>query len=256
MITKWGLAVSVICGVCLGAETKEITIHFDPTRLRMEARGTMTLFRYNDPACKYIEHEAGAPILPAVFFNVLVPKGAVYVRSRVRAETQGYRGVYHMYTRTRPRVWSAKRYPASLVEFVGYRELEGFRVLTFRAYPVCCQPGDGSVARVLRVTMLLEYTVKGERQPYAPVSPVIAARVKRCVINPDDLEAYSMGSRERRRLGGEVAGGGADYEAFATQIRERRSGASAERDVGVFNLLKENVYISEENDLVCAPIRF
>lgn len=255
---RWGLAVTAVCGLCFAGGTKEVTFHFDPTRLTMEARGNTTLFRYNDPACKYVEHEAGSPVLPAVMFNVLMPSGAVYVQSRVRAESQPYRGVYRLFTRGAPSAAtrSAKRYPASLIEFVGHRDIEGFRVFTFRAYPVCCQPADGSVVRILKATMMVNYTSKDSQRMYAPVAPDVAARIKRMVINPDDLELFTVREPRGTAPGGAYEPASSSSPLFATQIRDRRASDNAPANADVLQFLKENVYINEENDIVYAPFRF
>jgi len=247
----------MLCGLCLASGTKEVTFHFDPTRLTLETRGKMTLFRYNDPACKYVEHEQGAPVLPVVMFNVLMPKGAEYTQSRVRAHSQPYHGVYRMFTRGAPSAAtaSAKRYPASLIEFAGHQEIEGFRVFSFRAYPVCCQPADGSVARILKATMIVTYNTKETQRMYAPVAPDIAARIKRQIINPDDLDLFTM--RDTR---GTVPGGaydnGQSSELFATRIRNRQASQERAAAPDIFDFLKENVYINEENDIVYSPFRF
>jgi len=253
-----GLAGMLVCGVCAAGGTKEVTFHFDPTRLTMEARGNTTLFRYNDPACKYVEHEQGAPVLPAVLFHVLMPADAVYQRSRMRAEAQPYRGVYRLFTRGAPAAATrtAKRYPASLVEFVGHRDIEGFRVFTFRGYPVCCQPADGSVVRILKVTMMVNYSSKGSQRMYAPVAQDVAARVKRMVINPDDLELFTMREPRGRTKDGVYEPAAASSPLFATHIRDRKAAQNGPSTGGVFDFLKENVYINEENDIVYAPFRF
>lgn len=252
-----GVAVSVFCTVCVGEQVKEVTIHFDPARLVMETRGNAVLFRYQDPSCKYVEQEAGAPVLPAVFFNVLMPKGAVYVHSQMKAEAQPYRGRYRVFTRTRSKRTGAQRYPRSIVEFVGCRDIDGFRVFTFRAYPVCCQPADGSVARILSATVRVKYALQAPEGLYAAVPAEVAQRIKRCVINPEDLErlttrdAYAGGRR-----GGSITSSSAG-QVFATHIRERSAQPTAGSSrPDVFTLMKDNLYISEENDIVYAPIRF
>jgi len=254
----WGLAAVLLCGVCIAGGTKEVIFHFDPTRLTMETRGNATLFRYNDPACKYVEHEQGAPVLPAVLFHVLMPRDAVYQRSRVRAESQPYRGVYRLFTRGAPAAATrtAKRYPASLIEFVGHRDIEGFRVFTFRGYPVCCQPADGSVVRILKVTMMVNYTAKDSQRMYAPVARDVAARIKQLVINPDDLELFTVREPRGRTKGGVAEPAAASSPLFATHIRDRNAAQNASVNADVFDFLKENVYINEENDIVYAPFRF
>jgi len=236
------------------AATKDLTLYFNPARLTAEVRGKSLLFRYDDPNCKYVEHGAGAPVLPCVQVYVLMPKGAVYRGCRLRANSRPYRGTHSLYVRqAQPGAASAQQYPPNLVEFVGQKDVRGYRLFVFRAFPVMCQPADGSVARITQTTLAIEYDVSGADSMYAPNDARVTAWMRNAVVNPDDLETFTRQSTTSATATGNIASV-RDY--FATDIRTRVVSSSANDDGGFFAALKENVYINKENDIVYAPIRF
>jgi hypothetical protein len=247
------------CAVSGVAATKELAFHFDPSRLTTEARGAQTLFRYKDPTCKYVEHAAGAPVLPCVQFCVVMPKGAQYKTCRVQASAEPYRGSYKVFTRTAARgMQSAQRYPPKMVEFAGMRDVRGYRVFVFRAYPVFCQPADGSVARVLSTKILIEYVQPAAPEQYTPADPSVIAALRKVVINPDDLDALTRADETNEALVAGLPYGQrtlATRDVFATGMAPHTASRPAD-DADIFSLMKENVYINEENDIVYAPIRF
>jgi hypothetical protein len=251
---------------CVGATTvvaasKDVTIHFDPSRIAKEARGEATQLMYNGPEIRYVEHERGAPVLPCREVHVVVPKNASYKSCKVRAASQRMRGLHKFYCREdNPRIRnSARRFPPKLAEFVGVNTIGGYRVFTFRAYPVMCQPGDGSASYVLRATLHIEYETTDGSGEYPPAKAGQLAEVKRAVINPDDVDRLT-----RSAAGGSGFDGGArDQGMFATRIRDRRStgdgyshAGNGEGESGLVAFIKDNLYISEDNDIVYAPIEF
>ncbi len=259
MTTRHLCLLIAACTTTSFAATKELAFSFDPSRLTTEARGAQTLFRYKDPTCRYVEHATGAPVLPCVEFYVVMPKGAQYKTCRVQASAQSYRGTYKVFTRTVVRgTQSARRFPPNVIEFVGHRNVRGYRVFAFRAYPVSCQPADGSVARVLQTKIAIDFVQPAMPAKYAPANPAVVAALKKVVINPDDIEPLTQSDETNEALAAGASYGArvlATRDVFATDITPR---ATARNDAGTdfFSLLEDNVYINEENDIVYAPIRF
>ncbi|NLF39827.1 hypothetical protein GX586_10300, partial [bacterium] len=175
----------LVAGTAFCASTKEINFSFDPSRFTTEKKGDAVLFRYNDPRCKYVEHGAGAPVLPCIEVYVVMPKGATYTKCRTRVESLPLAGTYTLYTRESNAdvLQYAKRYPERLVEYAGRRALGEYTLFTFRVYPMSCQPGDGSVARTLRVGLVVEYET-ADKGKYETVTAEQIVKVKSLVLNP------------------------------------------------------------------------
>jgi len=259
MTTRHLCLLLAVCTATSFAGTKELAFSFDPSRLTTEARGAQTLFRYKDPTCKYVEHAAGAPVLPCVEFYVVMPQGAQYKTCRIHASAQPCRGTYKLFTRTVAKdAPSARRFPPNVIEFVGHRNVRGYRVFAFRAYPVSCQPADGSVARVLQTRIAIDFVQPARAAKYAPANPTVIAALKKVVINPDDVESLTQADETNEALTAGASYGArslATRDVFATDIAPRRA-AQSEGGSDFFSLLEDNVYINEENDIVYAPIRF
>ncbi|MCX7003166.1 MAG: hypothetical protein NTV22_07830, partial [bacterium] len=209
--------------------------------------------------CKYVEHAAGAPVLPCVEFYVVMPKGAQYKTCRVQASAESYRGTYKVFTRTAASgIPSARRFPPKVIEFVGHRNVRGYRVFAFRAYPVSCQPADGSVARVLQTKIAIDFVQPAAPAKYAPASPAVVTALKKVVINPDDIETLTQAEETNEALAAGAIYGAhtlATRDVFATGIAPRATARDGAGD-DFFSMLEDNVYINEENDIVYAPIRF
>ena len=259
-----GLLIALIMLTVAAAQaaSKEVTIHFDPSRLGKETRGEATQFTYDSENCRYVEHCKGAPVLPCIQINVVVPKNAQYKDCRVRAASQRLRGLHRFYCRTRNEQVqnSARRFPEKIVEFAGAGTIEGYRVFIFRAYPVMCQPGDGSASCVLQAKLYIEYENLDGKGEYPPAKAAQLASVKRMVINPDDVDRFTRSSAGG---GSGLDNGGHNQGMFATRIRDRRPadnsythGDDEDAEGGVLAFIKENVYISEDNDIVYAPFQF
>jgi hypothetical protein len=259
MITRHFCLLLAACAATGFAATKELAFTFDPSRLTTEARGAQTLFRYKDPTCKYVEHAAGAPVLPCIEFYVVMPQGAQYKTCRIQASAQPYRGTFKVFTRTAVNgTQSARQFPPKVIEFIGHRNVRGYRVFAFRAYPVSCQPADGSVARVLQTKIAIDFVQPATPAKYAPANPAIVTALKKVVINPDDIELLTESDDTNEALAAGANYGAralATRDVFATDITPR-SAARSEDDNDFFSLLEDNVYINEEHDIVYAPIRF
>lgn len=256
--------MAALCGMCGAATTELFTVQFDLTKISAEQRGAMTLFKYNDPQCTYVEHGPGTPVLPSVIVQVVMAKGARFKSCHINAQTQPVRGTFKMYARA-PKTTqadaetTAQRYPARLVEFIGQRDVEGYRVFSFRTYPVMCQPADGSVTKVLaaHIEVLYEGAAGGM---YAPAAPDAERRLRSMVMNPDAIAALTEyhSSVGKVRPAAVVAGRAvATRDVFATQADPKPVVSATPPSNGdVFDMLKENVYINEDNHFVYAPIRF
>jgi len=268
MKTIAAVALIAACAAC-HAGTNRFLFSFDPTKLKTEQRGTMTLFKYNDGSCRFVEQAAGAPVLPSVVYNVVMPKGAVYKSCRSSAQTQPLRGTYQVYSRPvkGAAAPTAQRYPARLVEFLGSKDVNGYRVFSFRAYPVLCQPADGSAAQILAASVEVVFDMQARNALYAPIPVEKEFAVRKLVVNPDDVTALTdrRVPLDQRRDDAAMTGRNvAPRDVFATPqddstgqlvagTRKRKESADY---ADVFDFLKDNVYINDENDIVYAPIRF
>jgi hypothetical protein len=255
---------------------QDVRVHFDPGKLSMKEKDGQTLFTYDDPTSRYIEHQTGSPVLPGITLYVLMPAGARYKSCSVNASAQPLKGSYDVYTRQKVdyMTYTAERFPPRLVEFVQEGDLDGYRVFVFRAYPIACQPGDGSVSRILHSQLRIEYEKEDATATgYEPQTPAQETAIRRRVVNPHDLadfthaDTHTTYKREDplTRQRNAVA-----REAFATQIRERKAAERQSKlhylhDVPEIELarnksaieeMQEQVYINQDNDIVYAPIEF
>ncbi len=270
------IASLALTWLCAASSEKEVHINFDPSKLTTETKGHAILFRYRDQHCRYIEHGIGAPVLPCVQVYVLMPRDAVYKGCTVRAESHPLCGTYNLYCRKRVEetARSARRYPPKLVEFLGKKELNGCHVFMFRAYPISCQLGDSSVTKILRMSLTIEYDVPVGTGMYAPVSARRAAWLKRLVINPNDLDRWTL--KEQRVVAnrtGPISNRRESLtrEVFATEIRDRGAARRSDslimlngrpdvslptRRNAIEEFVGDDVFITEENDIMYAPILF
>jgi len=270
------IAALALTWLCAASSEKEVHINFDPSKLTTETKGSAILFRYRDQHCRYIEHGIGAPVLPCVQVYVLMPRDAVYKGCTVRAESHPLCGTYNLYCRKRVEetARSARRYPPKLVEFLGKKELNGCHVFMFRAYPISCQLGDSSVTKILRMSLTIEHDVPAGAGMYAPVSARRAAWLKRLVINPNDLDRWTL--KEQRVVAkrtGPISNRRESLtrEVFATEIRDRGAARRSDslimldgrpdvslptRRNAIEEFVGDDVFITEENDIMYAPILF
>jgi hypothetical protein len=190
------MITGIFCLITMGiswADTKDVSFSFDLARLKIQKKGDAVLFCYNDTDCQYVEHGQGTPVLPCKHIYLVMPRGARYTGCRVNVTKEQLKGRYKLFTRTENRdvMTSARAYPSKLVEFVKQYDLDGYRIFMFRAYPIACQPADGSVARTIRLKMQVEYNVPEGTGTYPVNRMQEVARLKRLVINPDDFDKLS-----------------------------------------------------------------
>lgn len=266
----------VLCVLSAFAEkdTHTVRIHFDPSRLGTEARGDQTLFTYRDATSHFVTHGVGAPVLPSITVYVLMPRGARYVANRARSSAAPMRGIFDLYTRgeTPYTARGAQRFPPRVVEFVGEGDLNGYRVFEFRAFPVSCQLGDGTVSRILETQIEIHFKTT-DTELYSEADTATQLAVQRQVINPHDFARFT--TERRPQIASSIdpltrqRRGIAD-SAFATEVRERDAAerqrkaqflqdvpnVEVARSRSAFETLQDQVFISQDNDIVYAPISF
>ena len=244
---------------------KDVYVYFNPAKLTSELKDGATLFKYKSPNCKYVVHEPGAPVLPSVMVYVLMPKGAVFKSCSVRAEAQPLCGNFKLYCRryVAETAFTAKRYPPKLAEFVGCKKINGYRTFAFRTYPITCQPGDNSVNRILKTSLLIKYDVPEESGLYECLSSTALDKVKHSVVNPDDLDRLTSSYYAKSPLKRNSVSKMEDElirDFFATEIK--RDNSNRKPDIAVTpkrssfdKTVEENLFI-DDNDIVYAPITF
>lgn len=268
------LATIVLATCVANSAQQDVRVHFDPGKLSIKNKDGQSLFSYKDDSCRFVEHESGAPVLPSVTLYVLMPAGARYKSCSVKASAQPLKGSYDVYTRRKVdhMSYTAQRFPPRLVEFVKEGDVEGYRVFVFRAYPVACQPGDGSVSRILYSQLRIEYDA-GDAAAYEPQTTAQRLAIKKIVVNPQDLARFTGEAEQKTytrhdplsRQRSSVAN-----EAFATEIRDREAAerqrklnylrdvpeVKVVRNKTAFEEMQEDVFINQDNDIVYAPIEF
>jgi len=207
---------------------KDVHIYFNPAKLTTELKGNSTLFKYNDKNCKFVVHEPGSPVMPCLPVYVLVPKGAMFRSCTVRAEIQPLCGNFKLHCRryVAETAFTARRYPPKLAEFVGYKEINGYRTFEFRTYPITCQPGDNSVNKILQASLSIKYDVPENNGFYDRFSSEAFDKIKRIVVNPNDLTRLSSSNYVKSSLRRKSILNARDplaQETFATKIEKNVS---------------------------------
>jgi len=244
---------------------KDVHIYFNPAKLTTEMKGDATLFKYKNKNCKYVVHEPGSPVLPCLPVYVLVPKGAMFRSCTVQAEIQPLCGNFKLYRRRfiYETAFTAKQYPPKLAEFVGYKDINGYRTFEFRTYPITCQPGDNSVNRILQASLSIKYDVPENNGFYDRFSSKVLDKVKKMVINPDDLSGLSSSYYVKTSLKKDAVLNSRDsltHEVFATKIEKNVSGkkpdiALAPKRSPLDELVEDKLVI-DDNGIAYTPITF
>ncbi len=265
MKTKILIIALVITNLFAAPQKKNIHIYFNPAKFTTVLKGDATLFKYKDKNCKYVIHEPGSPVLPCIPVYVLVPKGAVFRSCIVRAEAQPLCGEYKLYCRkyVAETALTAKRYPPKLAEFVGCKVIDGYTVFEFRTYPLTCQPGDNSVNRIIQSTLTIKYIVPENGGLYNRFSSKTLKKIKRLVVNPDDLAGLLSSNYVDTLLKNDPLinmRNELTHEVFATKIErnvsDKKPDIALKKKRSAFDKLMEDELFIDDNDIVYAPINF
>jgi len=242
---------------------KDVRVYFNPAKLSKEMKGSETLFKYDDPNCKYVVHEPGAPVLPCLKIYVLMPKGAIFKACSIRSEAIPLCGSFKLYRKSYipETAHTAKRYPPKLAEFVESKDISGYRVFIFRTYPITCQPGDNTVNKILQTSLSIKYFVSDDAGLYKGYSSTELKKIKKLVVNPDDLTAYSAANVAKTTLNDPLMKmrNNLNHEIFATEIKNDVSSDCPKYKIKqnsmIDDLMNEQLFI-DDNDIVYAPITF
>ena len=260
-----------ICTISFASSTKEIKLNFDSSKFSLESIGQSTLFNYKDPRSQLVQRGTGAPVIPSITIDVLMPKGAIYKNCRSKAKALTLRGEYKVYTRSAIGTPKTKlpQYPPKLVEFVGEKNINGCNVFSFRAFPITCIPEKSKVNKVLQTSFIIEYEIQNGDGTYSIDSISSLMNLKKVIINPDDVKNMicykninTSGksncsdplSRMRSSMIQEICQG--NGHEMLSMLKTKSKVSSEIKQTSFDDMILENIYINDNNDIVFAPISF
>ena len=259
------------CAISFASSTKEIKLNFDSSKFSLESIGQSTLFNYKDPRSQLVQRGTGAPVIPSITVDVLMPNGAIYKNCRSKAKALALRGEYKVYSRQTTETFKNKfsQYPPRLVEFIGEKNINGCKVFSFRTYPITCIPEKGKVNKILQTSFVIEYEIPNGDGTYSLDSINSLMNLKKIIINPDDVKkmicykAYKMPgkskcsdplSRMRSSMTQEICK--KNGREMLSMLRTKPEASSIRKQKSFDDMIQENLYINDNNDIVFAPISF
>ncbi len=259
------------CAISFATSTKEIKLNFDSSKFSLESIGQSTLFNYKDPRSQLVQHGTGSPVIPCVTINVLMPNGAIYKNCRSKAKALALCGEYKVYSRatTIPPKNKFLQYPPKLVEFVGKKVINGCNVFSFRAFPITCVPKKGKVNKVLQTSFVIEYEIPKGDGTYSMDSINSLMNIKKLVVNPADVrkmicyKSYNEPkistcsdplSRMRNSMIREICQ--EDGRKMVPMLKTEPKVCSMKKLNSFEDMVQENLYINDNNNIVFAPISF
>ena len=265
------IIVCVVCTISFAVSTKEIKLNFDTSKFSVESIGDSTLFNYKDSRSQLVQRGKGAPVMPCITIDVLMPKGATFKNCKSKAQALELRGKYKVYTRLLKETKKSafEQYPPRLVEFVGRKDINGCNIFSFRAFPITCVPKKGKVNKILQTSLLIEYDIPSGDGTYSMESITSLMSIKKIVVNQDDVknmicyEEYNSVvkskysdplSRMRTSMNQEICqGNGAE---MLSMLKTKPNFSSSTKQTSLDDMIQENLYINDNNDIVFAPISF
>jgi|GEM_PF-1285974 len=265
------ICIFSVCTICFATSTKEIKLNFDTSKFALENIGESTLFNYKDSRSRLVQYGIGSPVIPCVNIDVLMPSGAVYKNCRSKAKALALNGEYKIYTKKTGVMRRNKfsQYPPKLVEFVREKTINGCKVFSFRAYPITCIPGKGKVNKVIQTSFVIEYDIPSGDGLYSIDSANSLLNLKNIIVNPDDIRNMicnkSYGARLKSRstdplskLRNSMIRDVCNEEGqdILSLLKSKSETPRVKKEKSFEDLIEENVYINDNNDIVFAPITF
>jgi len=260
-----------VCAICFATSTKEIKLNFDSSKFALQNIGKSTLFNYKDSRSQLVQYGTGAPVIPCVNIDVLMPCGAVYKNCRSKAKALALNGEYKIYSRSTN--WKHKnkfsQYPPKLVEFVGEKIVNGCKVFSFRAYPITCIPGKGKVNKVLQTSFVIEYDIPSGDGTYSMNTINHLMNLRKVIVNPDDVrdmicyKSYDtpvnsgcsdpLSKLRNSMIQESCRENGKDMLSL---LKTKPQASTVRKQKSFEDMIEENLYINDNNNIVFAPITF
>lgn len=207
-----GLAAVLSMARALGGpdNSKEITLAFDPSVIRVVQHQGRDVIILNSPDCMPSPGPVGAPQLPIRTVRVVVPRDAVFEGVTVTdCQTQTLPGTYEPDfirpslgpgeepppAQPDPLIYEGgKTYPQQVAEFIHSGMMRGYKILFFRVSPLQYLPGTGQILFHSRITLRIEYSIDPAHEFIVnprKESKVFRRLLERIVDNPQDIDMVS-----------------------------------------------------------------
>ncbi len=226
-------AVLLMIGTALGGpdiQSKIITLNLDRNALKIVKHNGRDLLLLKLPRCEYPADPVGAPLIPARFVHILVPRGAKFEGVTITdCKTDKLLGTFEpdfVRAACRPgeqppasgpdqKIFGgANPFPAKRVEFLRAGMLRGHKIFFLRVNPLQYLPKTGELLFHSQIKLNIEYRV--QREPESTVRPrrmhkLFKRMLARNVDNAADIDSIENAGQKGAGAQPPAPGGQIDY---------------------------------------------